>query len=117
MRQDPFSLAGKAALLLACGIACGEPVRLEPVGRMLTGAGQVDSADLTNYAHALRAEANPVIFIDYVDVHILHVERFFSELDGKLVAAGDLGWRKSENVRCGHFHILWSAISLDSRLN
>ncbi|MGO8839452.1 MAG: hypothetical protein ACLQAH_11250 [Limisphaerales bacterium] len=72
---------------------------------------------MTNHAHTLRAGANLVIFMDYVDAHILHVERFFSELDGKLAAAGNLGWRKSENVRCGHFHILWSAIRLDSRLN
>ena len=104
MNQNPFYLAGAAAVLLARGTACGETIRLdfgarlEPVSQALTGAGQVDAADVTNYAHALNDDAKPVIFMDYVDVHTPHVEKFFSELDVKLAS---LGWYAVPQIGLG----------------
>lgn len=72
--------------------------RLEPKAGVLTGAGQVDPEDVKQYALALEHKANPVIFMDYVDVHTPDLDKFFSELQTKL---NSLDWYAVPQIGLG----------------
>jgi len=72
--------------------------RFEPKGRILTGAGQVDPADVIAYSRALDGKAPPMIFMDYVDVHTPNVDQFFAELKTKL---DSLGWSAVPQIGLG----------------
>ena len=95
-------LASRAAAILAAAYASAitlpgavhaAPVarsyfgaRLEPRSQVLVGAGQVSVDDFKAFAGALRGQANPVIFMDYVDLHSSAIPAFFEELKGKLAS-------------------------------
>lgn len=72
--------------------------RFEPHSGVITGAGQVDPHDVKEYSRALQGRANPVIFMDYVDVHTADLPGFFADLQRKL---DSLGWYAVPQIGLG----------------
>jgi hypothetical protein len=86
-------------LILALSIAGSELIaqsprtnfhaKYEPRSGVLTGAGQGGPADVKLYSAALDGKANPVIYMDYMYVHTIDLNKYFRELQVKL---DSLGW-------------------------